>query len=672
MINWDLDIEGGDSLMDLDFTVNDFVINRVRGSDRPGTCYYECEYGYEDCNGDPRDGCEILISACRDGDGEFGWDWANKVATNGCELALGYTRAQLGITDDNIVPVLSCDELRSAAHVNTSLPIYCRGGQDGGLATGTCQFTCAAGYQDCDGNPQNGCEKPISNTSCGCVDCTKLPGTPAQSLNPNNGLFAVSTSTCNVATQQCTVPCNDTLCSNDDNNWLNGCEVAKAYGTPRGSTAIGPFNCNIWAQQPILAKKQHIDVTKLGLIFCEGRTNAVDAGTCSYQAACLTRSNGGFNDYQDCNGDPRDGCEDTQRWCQRGASAAANPLGTMSDLCSKATNYFIDPLGFDIRGQLVNGGVTRDIPSFDCFNLGAANNVNTTAVFPYCDRDATHLDTRGDCVFVCNAGYADCNGRAIDGCEAPINATKTCSTHCVNCDTLPGINIQAFKGCVDDPDFPGDFKCQFTCAGTNCIDADRKWQNGCERTASDYDEDGLFVNQGEEMDCSVMNEEAKVNPELFRHHLHIDLSVPVATSIDPLPAGTIFCNNELVTGANNGFCYFVCLPGFANVDTFSYNGCESSTGATLIPYISPLLQNPSATGYRFPIAGLPIVYNGTFGGYLIGDYEVEYYLAWLNTIGKTLPITLPVGIDVMNSQLSVFGPIVNGAPVPPYGPILWY
>jgi len=156
-----------------------------------------------------------------------------------------------------------------------------------------------------------------------------------------------------------------------------------------------------------------------------------------------------------------------------------------------------------------------------------------------------------------------------------------------------------------------------------------------------------------------MNEEAKVNPELFRHHLHIDLSVPVATSIDPLPAGSIFCNNALVTGANNGFCYFICLPGFVNTDLFSYNGCESATSPALIPYV-PLASQPTpgATAYRFPIVGYPGTFFGTFGGYLIGDYEVEYYIAWLNTIGSTLPIALPTGLANMNFQVSTFGPIL--------------
>jgi len=173
-----------------------------------------------------------------------------------------------------------------------------------------------------------------------------------------------------------------------------------------------------------------------------------------------------------------------------------------------------------------------------------------------------------------------------------------------------------------------------------------------------------------------MNEEAKVNPELFRHHLHIDLSAPIATSIDPLPAGTIFCNNDLITtaGVNPGFCYFICLPGFVNFDLHSYNGCERAVSPALIPFRDVLPAPggqavPANTAYRFPIVGLPQPYFGTFGGFLIGDYEVEYYLAWLNTIGVSLPITRPTGVETMNFQISVN---LNLMPAIVKQPILWY
>jgi hypothetical protein len=133
-----------------------------------------------------------------------------------------------------------------------------------------------------------------------------------------------------------------------------------------------------------------------------------------------------------------------------------------------------------------------------------------------------------------------------------------------------------------------------------------------------------------------------------------------------LPAGSIFCNNDIIPTADSGICHFICIPGFVNTDRFSYNGCES---ARLAP-----------NHYRFifpnPIGDIPAVY----GGYMIGDYEVEYYMAWLNTAARALPITLPTNVQLFNYQLSAFLIPAIGWPtitlVPPATPnlmaLLWY
>jgi hypothetical protein len=180
------------------------------------------------------------------------------------------------------------------------------------------------------------------------------------------------------------------------------------------------------------------------------------------------------------------------------------------------------------------------------------------------------------------------------------------------------------------------------------------------------------------MDCSVMHAESLVNPELFRHHLHIDLSVPVPTSVELLPAGSIFCNNDIVPGAPFGKCHFICIPGFENFDRNSYNGCESRN-----------TTSAAATAqYRFdfatPVGTVSIP--GLYGGYMIGDYEVEYYMAWLANIvpALSLPIKLPQNIALMNYQLSALalcGPFPTSVPCalwpatpasPNLIPILWY
>jgi len=360
---WD-PLHNGDTISDLDPSVSDFVLYRVRGSDRIGTCYYECEYGYEDCDGDPRNGCEVLVSACRNNDANFGWDWDNQMPTNGCELALGYSKAQLQASGAGPY-TYSCPQVGFTANVNRSEPIYCRGGQDGNNNNlGTCQFTCDVGYQDCDGSPLSGCEAQIGDDSCSCISCSNyLPGTFSKSTDQQSSDWIVSASTCQ-ANQTCSLPCDPLVCADADQDWTNGCETAMLYPTPRGAAPIPSWDCSTWARFPLVAKKHHINPKKFGEIFCEGRVGASGAGTCSYQAACINVDDGAINNYQDCDNDPRNGCEDVSRWCQVGKSAATFPRGTQSDRCSSALRYFCDS-GFDANNQPCESILSANDVPFD-------------------------------------------------------------------------------------------------------------------------------------------------------------------------------------------------------------------------------------------------------------------------------------------------------------------
>jgi hypothetical protein len=659
------DFEGLDNYFN--DTVPDFPLYRVRGSDRPGTCYYECEYGYDDCDGNPNNGCEVKVSACVNGiNSKVGWDWELKKASDGCEMALGYTKAELGLDPSYNGPVwFSCEELRNNPTVNaTGMPLYCAGGQDGLPATGRCVFTCNAGFEDCDGDPSTGCEKRVSDNSCGCVDCKSLPGTLSEGLSGTNE-FVISQSTCNnatIATTQCTLPCDETLCKDVDEIWENGCEVAMAYPDPRNSTAIGQFDCSIWSKDYLLAKKQHISNQLLGEIYCEGRFDAAEPGTCSFQGACMNPGVGALHFWQDCNSDPRDGCEDNGRWCTFGLTETEAPRETQSDRCSKAQKYVCDFEGFNALDQLCADHVTGFIlefpgtiePDFDCYYLfsnSSLYNVDTSVVVPYCDRDATHIKTRGDCVFKCLVGYADCDRIASTGCEAPISALRTCDYDCINCRTLSGRDLSGDQPqCIDDPLNAGRKICDFNCTVGSCEDSDGNWRNGCEVAKNkDRDNLGIFMNVGDDMDCSVMQEEVFRNPEFFVHHLHIDLTKKVVTTIETLPGGSIFCNNGLILNSVTefGHCHFECVPGFHNFNGLSQDGCE--------------LPHPT------------IEYPYTYGGYLIGNYQDEKYLEFLcaldnlaitnsNDNDNVVYLKVPTNVCYSLERLGGFNP----------APVIWY
>jgi len=173
-----------------------------------------------------------------------------------------------------------------------------------------------------------------------------------------------------------------------------------------------------------------------------------------------------------------------------------------------------------------------------------------------------------------------------------------------------------------------------------------------------------------------MQAEGKKNPELFRHHLHIDLSVPVPTPspLLPMPAGSIFCNGLISgTGIDFGKCYFMCIPGFYNSDRSSYNGCEAA-------YPTTQARNPLSNPFAITIprpGGSPAPYPYVHGGYLIGDYEVEQYLFFLNVIyAQSIaptpvrsPIKLPRNVFLMQHQWSLLE-VQFGTGFPQ--PVVWY
>jgi hypothetical protein len=373
--------------------------------------------------------------------------------------------------------------------------------------------------------------------------------------------------------------------------------------------------------------------------------------------------------------------------------------------------YYCSDKGFDIHeapcadpvtGLFISFGLRQEVSAVECWDLWTdpdAFNVDTSSFAPYCDRNASHINTRGDCVFQCKAKFENCNGRAEDGCEANITQDQNCDNACVDCVALSGVERTIPPKCIVDASRPGHYKCNYTCPGTaqnpvNCVDQDGKWENGCEvATNGDIDYAGVFMNENDNMDCSIMQAEARKNPWLFRHHLHIDLTKPVPTTIGRnLPAGSIFCDNNLaatsVSGGVNGKCIFMCIDGFINANRRSWDGCEgianphwaypvnSGYDGTAVPTSndekSRCLVNPASPPYHCYL----------YGGFWIGDPHVEQYMFFLGgastDVQYTRYITFPTGVLAFNDRTEYNDP-VTGDDVGPVSDdsgdvdtILWY
>jgi len=140
-----------------------------------------CDDGFDDCNGDPSDGCEASLNAptdcgmcgvvcdvanatagcpagaCTVGMCDDGFGDCNADATDGCETTL-----------DALPDCGACGEMCAIANGT------------GGCDMGACVVaSCDPGFDDCNGDPADGCETPLNtNADCGVCGtaCTVVDG----------------------------------------------------------------------------------------------------------------------------------------------------------------------------------------------------------------------------------------------------------------------------------------------------------------------------------------------------------------------------------------------------------------------------------------------------------------------------------------------------------------
>jgi Fibrinogen beta and gamma chains, C-terminal globular domain len=141
--------------------------------------------------------------------------------------------------------------------------------------------------------------------------------------------------------------------------------------------------------------------------------------------------------------------------------------------------------------------------------------------------NATPTCAAGRCGLMCNAGFADCDGDAANGCETD---TRTSATNCGACGTACPAGANATPTCASG-------RCGTTCAA-GFGDCDANPANGCEANLQS----------------------------------------------DPTRCGT--CATTCAGGTNArptcamGVCQIECAAGFANCDGNATNGCEAGLDGT--------------------------------------------------------------------------------------------
>jgi hypothetical protein len=181
-------------------------------------CGVTCETGFSDCDGDPRNGCEVFVAtsaahcggcglrcavahanaACNAGrcavaSCEAGWADCDGIAANGCEVDLNSESSHCGAcshrcdvgtacSTGRCASVCSggatfcvdrCARLESDAQHCGACGHRCDGGANAtpACAGGACGLTCAAGYGDCNGAAGDGCETNLRETIAHCGAC---------------------------------------------------------------------------------------------------------------------------------------------------------------------------------------------------------------------------------------------------------------------------------------------------------------------------------------------------------------------------------------------------------------------------------------------------------------------------------------------------------------------
>lgn len=182
-----------------------------------GTCTLVCPTGFATCDGDATDCSTDITTASSCG----ACDATCSGSTPICGAA-GNTYACSNSCGALTPCGTSCaDTQTNAMHCNTcgnECPVVAHGVPS--CALGACGFTCAAGFDDCDGDPLNGCEVDLVRSAAHCGTCGNVCAT-APNASPR-----CASSTCST---QCT-----SGYSSCDGNPATGCEVR---------TESDPNNC---------------------------------------------------------------------------------------------------------------------------------------------------------------------------------------------------------------------------------------------------------------------------------------------------------------------------------------------------------------------------------------------------------------------------------------------
>jgi len=350
---------------------------------------------------------------------DAGWENCDDDASNGCEVDTQTDPEQCG-----------------ACGAPCVVPNAVAGCEGGVCIVGLCEL----GWSDCDADATNGCETDleVDPENCGACDAGCALGEQCE-----NGV--------------CGVYCPPGQ-ANCDGLAPNGCEVD--LGTPENcgfcgeecTLANASGDCQAGECVVVGCDPDHADCDLVAANGCEVdlQTSAADCGACGVDCpsgpnstaictagVCGLVCGGG---YEDCNLDPIDGCEQPTLTdpsnCGGCDSLCVTPNATPGCAAGSCKIATCNP-GFADCDLVVANGCEVDLGT----TINHCGSCGTTCMAP---ANAAPTCTGGACGFTCNAGFGDCNGQAVDGCEVNL---QTDPAHCGACAGLCNL-ADSTEGCV--------------------------------------------------------------------------------------------------------------------------------------------------------------------------------------------------------------------------------
>lgn len=293
---------------------------------RAGACAVDCDPGFADCDGDLTNGCEASLSAASTC-GRCDRDCTTGAAPLCLEAAGAFSCVASCDAPSEVCGGSCVDVTASLAHCGgCDLPCPARTNSVASCSDSACEYACADGFADCNGDPSDGCERSL-RTLTDCGSC----GTPC----------ALAHATASCGTGVCTFTSCDAGFGDCDANPSTGCELpvdtaancgmcGRACAFSGAGAACVAGLCTLGACDPGLA-----DCDGLVTNGCEARLDSV--ATCG---SCTTS------------------CSGTDRCAAgtcRGPNAVVEVEAGLAFTCARLADGRIYCWGADAVGQLGNG-----------------------------------------------------------------------------------------------------------------------------------------------------------------------------------------------------------------------------------------------------------------------------------------------------------------------------